>query len=288
MRYLYIAFTLFTATSIAQIRGTIQDSKTKEPIPYVNIWVKDEDNGTTANENGEYILGKADAAKTVIFSAVGYGDTSIKVGELQDVVYLTEKATALGEVVITPKKNKIKRTVNPMDAIDETYFASTCPDSNPLMLARYIPYNEKYSQTPFINTLNFLTHSNVRNSLFYVRLYSNKDGNPGELLHDEPITGKAINKQKGVTTVDVSKLNIQIPESGFFVAIEWLIIKRNEFRMYIAGSKTGTINYTPTFKNVYVKNNYGRWIYQKGEWRNERGLHDNKPYTFALELILTD
>lgn len=280
---------LISFSAFAQIKGQILDSTTKEPIPYVNIWIEGEENGATANEIGEFILAKADADKTIIFSAVGYGETRIKVNAIKPVINLEPKAIELDGLTIVPRKNKLKRIVNPMNAIDETYFASTCSGSNPMMLARYIPYREKYSETPFISSLNFLTHSNVRNTLFYVRLYSvNKDGNPGELLHDEPITGKAITKKKGVTTVDVSKLNIQIPETGLFVAIEWLIIERNEFLMYIAGNKKGSIHYTPTFKNVYLKNNYGRWIYQKGEWKHEMGLHNNKPFTFAVELTLTD
>lgn len=292
MKHILSAFLalFFVSQSFAQITATILDSTTKEPVPYVNIWVENENIGTSADENGLYTLPKIDASKIVIFSAVGYAEIRIKVADLASVLHLSQKAVELDELLIQQKRNLHKHIVNPMELVNETYFSSTCPDRNPWMIARYMPYREEYAKTPFLSEIKFLTNSEARNAIFYVRLYSiDKKGNPGDLLHDEPIMGKAISKKKSVTTVNVSKLNIRFPETGFFVAIEWLIIKRNEFTMYTARSgKKGQICYTPVFKNVYTRGNVGKWVYQKGKWEQSKGLHDNKFFTIAVELTLTD
>jgi CarboxypepD_reg-like domain len=39
----------------AQIKGVVEDSLTGKPIPYVNIWVENENIGTTSEENGTFI-----------------------------------------------------------------------------------------------------------------------------------------------------------------------------------------------------------------------------------------
>lgn len=49
----------------------IIDSKTKEKIPYVNIWVENENIGTTSNEKGEFEL-KINNTKIILFSAIGF------------------------------------------------------------------------------------------------------------------------------------------------------------------------------------------------------------------------
>jgi hypothetical protein len=71
---------LFCAAANAQVQGTVTDGTTYEPIPFVNVWVLNKDKGTTADENGKYILAAAEATDTLLFSAVGYADTKNKSG----------------------------------------------------------------------------------------------------------------------------------------------------------------------------------------------------------------
>ncbi|WP_052201452.1 carboxypeptidase-like regulatory domain-containing protein [Flavobacterium psychrophilum] len=56
----------------AQIKGVVKDSISGKPIPYVNIWVQNENIGTTSEENGEFTISSTDKNKNLIFSALGF------------------------------------------------------------------------------------------------------------------------------------------------------------------------------------------------------------------------
>jgi hypothetical protein len=43
---------LISVTAQCQTMNVVMDSLTREPIPYVNIWINNEMTGTTSNENG--------------------------------------------------------------------------------------------------------------------------------------------------------------------------------------------------------------------------------------------
>ncbi len=296
MKHLYtFAFILWTFTAFAQVKGTIIDSETKQPIPLVNIWIIDEDKGTTADENGNFTLPEVDTSKTILFSAVGYGDVSIKIADLKGIVLMQEKAIELDEVVIQQKKRKIFRTVNPLEDEEETYFASSST-TTPRMMARLIPYRKDYAATPFIKDVTFITVSRSPDSKFNIRLYSvAEDGSPGELLYDKNLIC-TVKKDKRITTVSLSSYNIRMPEKGFFIAIEWLIIDSNRYDL-VSGKhgkaldrkdKLYNIYYDPPFKCAYTDRLSSHWMYEKGAWTNKYNKHDNKYYNFFAEVTLSD
>ena len=52
-----ILFLLLISFSLsAQIKGVVKDSISGKPIAYVNIWVENENIGTTSEENGSFSL----------------------------------------------------------------------------------------------------------------------------------------------------------------------------------------------------------------------------------------
>lgn len=270
-----------------QIKGTLYDSTNKKPVPLVNIWVIGKDNGATANEKGEFVLTKTDSTDRVLFSAVGYADKQLKVTEITSAVFLDRDTIRLQEVVIAARRNRHTRIINPVEDIDETHFSASSPSASPILVARLIPYKQEYEKTPFIKELLFYTHSDKKNTLYHIRLYDvGENGGPGALLHDETLTGIAP-KGKEMSYVDVSRLNIRMPEKGFYVAVEWLLIERNEFLIYTVGSKKGQVYYNPRFVNTYTPRKEGKWIYKSGKWEYS-GQFNNKYYNMAVEVTLTD
>lgn len=286
---------LYFITVHAQIKGTIIDSETKQPIPLVNIWVVGEDKGTTANEQGYFELKETDDTKIVLFSAVGYGDVSIKIADLKSTVIMSPKAIELDEVVIGQKKNKTFRTLNALEDEDETYFASSST-VRPRMIARLIPNRKEYAPTPFIKDVTFITVSRSPNPKFNLRLYTvGDDGSPGELLYDKNLIC-TVKKGKRFTTIDLSSYNIRMPEKGFFIAIEWLIIDSNRYDL-VSGKygkaldrkdKHYNIYYDPPFKCAYTDKVSSQWLYEKGEWTNKYQKHDKRYYNFFAEVTLSD
>ena len=56
-----------------------------KPISYVNIWVENENNSTTSEENGEFSINCL-PNKNLIFSALGYEKKTVKVADAEKVI----------------------------------------------------------------------------------------------------------------------------------------------------------------------------------------------------------
>jgi hypothetical protein len=98
------------STSIySQFKGIVLDESNK-PIPYVNIWVENENLGTTSEENGLFSINVEDQNKVLVFSALGFETKKVKVFKAEKVV-LKQIAFQLSEVVINKSKKEITRFI---------------------------------------------------------------------------------------------------------------------------------------------------------------------------------
>ena len=96
---------LISLSLSAQVKGVVKDSISGEPIPFVNIWVENENIGTTSEKNGSFKLDIKEE-KVLIFSALGYETRMIKSTKVES-VYLTQKVIQLEEIVLEiPKQTK--------------------------------------------------------------------------------------------------------------------------------------------------------------------------------------
>lgn len=95
---------LFVHTTQAQDRrvtGRVLSGKDQQPIPGVNILVRDTQLGTTTDGNGNFTLNVAPNA-TLVFSAIGYAGVTQAIGnQTQLTITLQEAEQNLGEVVVT-------------------------------------------------------------------------------------------------------------------------------------------------------------------------------------------
>jgi len=302
-----IIFLFFTLELSAQIKGTIQDSATKELIPYVNIWIENEDKGTTADENGNFTLpAETDTSKRLLFNSVGYAPVYISISELKDVVSLVANPIALNEITIANPTGKHKQVISPLKKLKrvEAYHSG----SQARMLARYIPYKPEYATTPYINKIRFPVEKYKKSFTFNLRLYSVKeDGSPGEPIYDDNIL-VTIPPGKKEISIDISMLNIKIPEEGLYIVIERFLIKQNisgtvykelldknnkllpvEKREYLYDL------FGPVFTCEQTATDKGGWNYYKGKWNAGYHLQIVAPPEkahihglIAAEITLTD
>ena len=75
MDELLMVLLLISQFTFSQIKGVVVDENDK-PIPYVNIWVENENIGTTSQEDGTFVLNDSEVNKNLIFSAIGYKKTT--------------------------------------------------------------------------------------------------------------------------------------------------------------------------------------------------------------------
>jgi len=98
---------LFTNFLYSQINTIAIDSISQDPIPYVNIWVIDQDVSTMTNIEGLFNLPKIYGNKTMVLSAVGYVTKRIHIDEIGDSIPMAPQMEYLEDAtVIAPFKKK--------------------------------------------------------------------------------------------------------------------------------------------------------------------------------------
>lgn len=93
--------TVSVRTMESDIAGKVTDSK-GQPLPGVNILIKDSQIGTTTNANGEFKITVNAENDILVFSFIGYKTQQVITGNLKTIsVTLEEDTNVLNEVVVT-------------------------------------------------------------------------------------------------------------------------------------------------------------------------------------------
>ncbi|PKP19264.1 MAG: hypothetical protein CVU07_00210 [Bacteroidetes bacterium HGW-Bacteroidetes-23] len=284
-------FFLLSFTLTAQISGTVKDSTTGKPISYVNIWVENENIGTTSNENGFFNLALNDN-KNIVFSALGYETKTISSLEVKNVL-LHPKIYQLEEVIVENLKKTKELEIGDAKKIQHTHLSG----DKPWIYGKLFPFQEKYIETPYIKQITFFSKSEIKEAKIRIRIYEMNDSIPSnDLLHEELIV--SVKKGMRKNTIDVSKKNIKFSEKGIVVGLEWLIIDENkyifEYKIDKSKSKNERINYAPSlvinYSETEISFRYygGKWIKNKIHKSNDGKIWDNKVLTPAINLTLTN
>ena len=283
-KLLAITILLISNHCFSQIKSKIINSQTKEKIQYVNIWVEDENIGTTSNEKGEFEL-EVDNYKIIHFSAIGFETKKITSDSIKNIIKLKPITTKLNEVVINSNKKTEEKIIGKFKKSKVNLYSSS--GTKPWIIARFFEYNEDYKETTFLNKIKVLTKSHIQGSEFNIRLYTiNNNGEPEGYIYNQNIIGVA-KKGKNITEVDISDLNIEFPEEGFFIAIEWLIIEKNkhEFDYTVLDSKKKQkgISYEPSFGTLPTETDKNSWKYTNAEWNKLKANNSSeyKKYSYS-------
>ena len=308
MKYLF--FILFSLSISAQTKGIVVDESGK-PIPYVNIWVENENIGTTSEENGEFSIADTEN-KTLVFSAIGFETLKAKLNESGKVV-LKSIAYQLDEVVIQKRigKDQIEIGKYKKGNISMYYGAGI----KPTILAKFIAPTKDIKTHPFVDNITFFTLSNINNAKIKVRFYEvAPDGSPG-LDYSDDIIIVTVKKGKRNTTLDLKDKNIIIPDSGLFIAFEWMIIEENKYTYeYTLNEENNKvqgalpdskkkvykdgIEYNP-FIGTIPSDSSTSWQYAAGKWvsrmihkrsslRGGLDKYENKFGELAIKITLTN
>lgn len=287
-RWLVVVFLMVLNVS-AQVKGVVVDEFNK-PISYVNIWVENENNSTTSEENGAFLINVLES-KNLIFSALGYETRIIKASDVEKVV-MKVNAFQLLEVVIARRFET--RVIEIGKVKNETYQAF---ESGPRIDAKFFPYLPKYKRTRYIKQVNFFTDNQLESASFKVRFFMvNEDGSPGdEMLKKDFI----VSVKKGVkkTFFDVTDFNLKMPKTGLFVGFEKLIIEKNKLEKEVVDSNTKKTTIQKTYFPFVLYNYVERefiYVFSGGKWNKKTKQDITNPlekmsiYEPAINLILTN
>src|SRR5690606_30621446 len=82
-----------------EVSGTVIDANTREPLPGVSVSLKGSSEGTSTNNQGQYVISVAKGA-TLVFSFLGYEQTEVSATTATVNVSLKEDLSELEEVVV--------------------------------------------------------------------------------------------------------------------------------------------------------------------------------------------
>jgi hypothetical protein len=105
-----------SAQKLTKIKGTVLDSKTKEPLPFVNVSFKGANIGTTTDFDGKFYLETQWGTSTLLASFVGYNTSSKKVelGKGQTINFLLKNdAIEIETFTVKAEKKRYRNKENP-------------------------------------------------------------------------------------------------------------------------------------------------------------------------------
>lgn len=286
--YIFLLFSCFVS---AQIKGIVKDSLTGKPVPYVNIWVENENIGSTSEENGTFFINTTAKGKRLIFSTLGYEKNIIKASETLE-VNLKLTAYSLNEVVISKsigtKSIEIGKTNN------EIYQAF---DNGPKIDTKFFPYFPSYKKTKYLKKVTIYTDSRIENAIIKIHFYGvDSNGYPGEELLDKDFV-VTVKKGTRINRFDLTEFNLKFPKTGLFIGFEKLMIEKNKTEKTITDSNTNISQtqktYFPFVLYNYVEREFlytfsgGKWNRQTKQSESETSakMMINEP---AITLILTN
>ena len=269
---LFLALVLVTFSLSAQIKGIVKDSLTGKPIPYVNIWVQNENIGSTSEENGTFFINTTEKGKKLIFSTLGYEKKIINASEASE-VNLKLAAYLLNEVVIS--KSIGTKTVEIGKNKNEMYQAF---DNGPKIDTKFFLYLPSYKKTKYLKQVSIYTDSRIENAIIKIHFYNvDSNGFPAEELMEKDFV-VTVKKGTRINRFDLTAFNLKFPKRGLFVGFEKLMIENNKTEKTITDSNTNITQIQKTYFPFVLYNYVEReflYTFSGGKWNRQTNQNEN-------------
>ena len=277
--------------------GHVYDTKTKEPIPYVNLSFLNTLKGSSTDEQGHFYLDVPThfLERQVHISSLGYNDTIVdaKVLYTSKKIEMVEESFELDEVVVTENFGN-SDVLNPISSYSLTSGFSS--SATPWVLGVYFP--NIGAQKKYVDKVTVFLKKNENfkraSAKFRIRVFDvdSKTKKPsGDLLRKSIVLEH--NVEKDYVSIDLAAFNIEMPRAGIYIGLEWLFVPSNWYMQREMNPLTNKMRvedrFAPTFQGIYTKNqNYRVMIYGMGEWTDfkVRSRNNSKNFIPAVSLKL--
>lgn len=118
MRYFFCGLLFFvsalTAFSQKQVKGVVADSISHKALPFATVKADGKQNVFITGINGRFSLSLTENTKQLVVSYISYNTKTISAGLLKDndTIFLSPAMATLGEVIVKPQNDKVKRIIN--------------------------------------------------------------------------------------------------------------------------------------------------------------------------------
>ncbi len=284
---LWLLLLLFSFYVSAQTKGVVFDESGK-PIPYVNIWVENENIGTTSEVDGSFTI-EIKEEKILVFSVLGFQKRRVS-STISENVILTQQLFQLNEVLIEKPKNSKTDIIGNSKKINFSYWSG----KKPWIFAKKFDNKFIEDDLQFIKKAIIYTKSKIANASFKLRIFSvDESGFPKEdVLPSDIIV--YVKKGKHTNEIDLQKYHLRIPDEGIFVAFEWLILESNKFEYKDNENGNNQFTYEPAIivnpveREMTYKYINAKWIKSEKMPKFEIPFLADKIIEPAINLLLTN
>ena len=270
----------------SSLTGTVVDAASGQAVPFAIVEIPARHIGVQASEQGAFVLALPEAlasADSLRVSSLGYYSQPFAVlVASQCRLPLRAYAVALPEAVVRPSPNA-PLILGATGTNPSLRFRSSgeAAQRGGHQIARFFPATSAaylqsvgfYMNNSLAATLGPCNSKLLNSAPFRVRIYAadGKDGAPGTDVLTNTLLAAAPRKT-GWFTVDLRARNIHLPETGFYVAMEWVYTDAQylcEFQVTNSSAKTKSslIWYGQTLEATAEEKSL-TWSYDVGKgWR---------------------
>jgi hypothetical protein len=274
MKFVFLSlFLMLFSFTRGQIQVNVLSEDSNLPISYATIWLSNKVYATT-DSLGVFYVNESNLNSTFKVEATGFNTLYEAKVIKNNTIFLKEKLITLEEVTVNLKRKKvIKETLGKLKSGNVGIVATK--DKEISRIGKFFQDNSKSNL--IIDKFRFKAFSSENNRIVSVLLYSvSEDGVPNEIINNETIICK-LKKGSHTSEVDLSKFNIEFPENGIFVMVNYLFLDQNKkFSEY----DPNWFFYEPSLDAIIVKEFVDTWYNVNNEWQK------NEKISLSFQLLL--
>lgn len=249
-----------------------------KPVSYASVW-KENKIYTTADSLGYFYINK-ESNQNYKITAIGFNDK-----------YITDFSNVINDILLESKTILLEdvKIVNPSFQHIEKFgkakkgtFVGVNFDVTTSEFVKFFPYPYIKNKTEFIKSVSFYTNTTSNKRKVNIVIYNvDSDGNPGQVINNENIICN-LKKGKTLNEIDLSKLKIIVPQEGFFVGIQHLIIEDNKYYPAVNNPTGKSFCYEPFFSVTENPKVFDSWDFTNGVWKK------NNLFSLNIEVQISD
>lgn len=268
-----IILLLITTLSLsAQIKGVVLDSISGKPIPYVGVFTSKPEFNFSSNKKGKFKAENLTKQDTLWFFTTGYEEKKITVEGLSKKILLKPILNNQEKENINlynQKKQWIDFQTNNSSSLKTTSSLSTS------LKAYFIEGINSSNKKIILDKFSFkAVNLTQKTNVFKIRFFKvDSLHKVGEEILTESIIVKMETSEKrepyavyhfnALQEIDLLDKEIEIPEEGFYIALESINIKQNQYNAIF--NKTNNSLISPSIYATNIEANV--YSYVKGNWK---------------------